>query len=84
MILKVLVVALATFCAWVVLNVGWVGILSILLNAKARTGSPSAGLMALDLPSVLFNVLFRSPWYWLAVTAIVVVAVLLARRWLLS
>ena len=77
-ILKIIVVAFGTFCAWVVLYLGWIGYHNYRFR-KAEIVNP-CDVVATDT-STLFFALFRSPWYCLAVAAIIIAAVVLCRRW---
>ena len=83
---KVLLAVLATFFCWVVLSIVWIAVLGMMVSAKTRAANlpPSSGHTALDTSTVLFQVLFRSPWYWAAVAVLLAAGVVFARRWALS
>jgi hypothetical protein len=79
-IVKILIVALVTFCAWIVLHVISVNWLTRIYGAKLTSWNlPKRGILAVDQ-----SVLFRSPWYWLGVVFLVALAVLFGQRWAAS
>jgi hypothetical protein len=76
MILKTIAVVFAALSAWVVLTSIWAKV--VVKKFVAQLPEPrTSGVVALD-PTLLW----RSPWYWLAVTAIATSAVLIGWRWL--
>jgi hypothetical protein len=77
-ILKTIAVAFGSFCAWVILYLGWVGYYN---HRFRKAGIVKPGDVLATDTATLFFALFRSPWYCLAVATIIITAVLLCRRW---
>ena len=75
---KLTVVAFSTFCAWVLLFLGWISYYNFKFR-KAGIIKPG-DLVATDVSGMLLS-LFHSPWYCLELATIVAAAVVLGRRW---
>ena len=78
--MRIIKIVLATFFSWIILNVIWVAVSILLLNAKAKAANlPPGGAMAIDILG-LKAVLFHSPWYWATVAMLVIGGVVFAVR----